>query len=101
MNAAARRQLAKIGVDIDVTARTSELTFAARQMVELAKALTLEEAVERPLLILLDEPTSVLNAADIDVLFDARALAQIARQLRLRLAPARRGAAISPTASTR
>ncbi|MBZ9733574.1 sugar ABC transporter ATP-binding protein [Mesorhizobium sp. CA18] len=69
MNAAARRQLAKIGVDIDVTARTSELTFAARQMVELAKALTLEEMVERPLLILLDEPTSVLNAADIEVLF--------------------------------
>ena len=69
MNAAARRQLAKIGIDIDVTARTSELTFAARQMVELAKALTLEEVVERQLLILLDEPTSVLNAADIEVLF--------------------------------
>ena len=69
MNEAARRQLGKIGVDIDVTARTSELTFAARQMVELAKALTLEESVERPLVILLDEPTSVLGAADIDVLF--------------------------------
>jgi ribose transport system ATP-binding protein len=69
MNAAARRQLGKIGVDIDVTARASELTFAARQMVELAKALTLEETVERPLLILLDEPTSVLSGADIDVLF--------------------------------
>ncbi len=68
MNAAARRQLAKIGIDIDVRARTSELTFAARQMVELAKALTLEEVVERQLLILLDEPTSVLNAADIEVL---------------------------------
>ena len=61
MNEAARRQLGKIGVDIDVTARTSELTFAARQMVELAKALTLEESVERPLVILLDEPTSVLG----------------------------------------
>lgn len=70
MNAAARRQLAKIGVDIDVTARTSELSFAARQMVELAKALTLEESVDRPLLILLDEPTSVLSAADIEVLFE-------------------------------
>ncbi len=55
MRAAAKRQLAKIGVDIDVTARTSELTFAARQMVELAKALTLEETVSRPLVILLDE----------------------------------------------
>ncbi|MFP3803271.1 sugar ABC transporter ATP-binding protein, partial [Paraburkholderia sp. SIMBA_027] len=59
MRAAAKRQLDKIGVDIDVTARTSELTFAARQMVELAKALTLEETVSRPLVILLDEPTSV------------------------------------------
>lgn len=70
MREAARRQLAKIGVDIDVRTRTSELSFAARQMVELAKALTLEESVSRPLVILLDEPTSVLNAADIEVLFD-------------------------------
>ena len=49
--------------------RASELSFAARQMVELAKALTLEERTARPLVILLDEPTSVLGAADIDVLF--------------------------------
>ena len=70
MNAAALRQLGKIGIDIDVTARTSELTFAARQMVELAKALTLEESVDRQLIILLDEPTSVLAAADIEVLFE-------------------------------
>ncbi len=70
MREAARRQLGKIGVDIDVTTRTSELSFAARQMVELAKALTLEESVSRPLVILLDEPTSVLTASDIDVLFE-------------------------------
>lgn len=70
LRAAARRQLEKIGVDIDVTARTSELTFAARQMVELAKALTLEETVARSIVILLDEPTSVLSASDIDVLFN-------------------------------
>ena len=69
VNAAAHRQLAKISVDIDVTTRTSELTFAARQMVELAKALTLEEATNRPLVILLDEPTSVLSGTDIDTLF--------------------------------
>jgi len=69
MNAAARRQLAKIGIDLDVRARTSELSFAARQMVELAKALTLEEIVDRQLVILLDEPTSVLAASDIQVLF--------------------------------
>ena len=77
MHAAARRQMDKIGVDIDVTTRTSELTFAARQMVELAKALTLEETVSRPLVILLDEPTSVLTSSDIEILFDrVRALKQ-------------------------
>lgn len=69
MNLAARRQLEKIGVDIDVTTRTSELTFAARQMVELAKALTLEESTQRQLVILLDEPTSMLGQADIETLF--------------------------------
>ena len=69
MQEAARRQLNKIGVDIDVRTRTSGLTFAARQMVELAKALTLEDALERQLVILLDEPTSVLSASDIEVLF--------------------------------
>ena len=70
MRAAARRQLAKIGVDIDVTARCADLTFGARQMVELAKALTLEDSTDCPLTILLDEPTSVLSRADIDVLFN-------------------------------
>src|SRR5262249_38152637 len=69
MFAAARRQLAEIGVEIDVSTRTSELSFAARQMVELAKALTLQERTARRLVILLDEPTSVLAAADIEVLF--------------------------------
>ena len=38
-------------------------------MVELAKALTLEEARRGHLVILLDEPTSVLERAEIDILF--------------------------------
>ena len=69
MQQAARAQLAKIGVEIDVAARTSELSFAQRQMVELAKALTLEDTTHRQLLILLDEPTSVLNQAEVELLF--------------------------------
>lgn len=69
LNGAARRQLAKVQVDIDPRTRTSELTFAARQMVELAKALALEERTDRQLVILLDEPTSVLEQRDIDILF--------------------------------
>ncbi len=67
--AAARRQLQKVQVDIDPATPTADLDFAARQMVELAKALTLEERAEGHLVILLDEPTSVLEQADIDILF--------------------------------
>ncbi|HEX6014405.1 MAG TPA: sugar ABC transporter ATP-binding protein [Geminicoccaceae bacterium] len=67
---AARRQLAKVGLqDVDPRGRTADLGFATRQMVELAKALTLEEQAHGHLVILLDEPTSVLERADIDLLF--------------------------------
>jgi ribose transport system ATP-binding protein len=69
LNAAARRQLEKVHADFDPRTRTSELNFAARQMVELAKALALEERTDRHLVILLDEPTSVLEQRDIDILF--------------------------------
>ena len=69
--AAARRQLAKVGLeDLDPRMRASDLDFATRQMVELAKALTLEEQGQGHLVILLDEPTSVLERADIDILFE-------------------------------
>jgi ribose transport system ATP-binding protein len=69
LNVAARRQLEKVQIDIDPRRRTSDLSFAARQMVELAKALALEERTERHLVILLDEPTSVLEQREIDILF--------------------------------
>jgi len=68
MRVAARAQLAKIGVELDVTLRAADVTFAARQMVELAKALTLEDVTDRQLLILLDEPTSVLTQGDVELL---------------------------------
>ena len=67
--AAAARQLAKVAVDVDPRTRTDDLDFATRQMVELAKALTLEEHAGGHLVILLDEPTSVLERAEIDILF--------------------------------
>ncbi len=69
LHAAASRQLAKVQIAIDPRTRAAELDFATRQMVELAKALTLEEATPGHLVILLDEPTSVLEQADIDLLF--------------------------------
>jgi len=70
LKAAARRQLDKVQLKIDPAVRTARLSFAERQMVELAKALALEERTERHLVVLLDEPTSVLEQREIDVLFE-------------------------------
>ena len=66
---AARRQLAKVKLDIDPARKTSSLSFAQRQLVELAKVLTLEERVQGDLVILLDEPTSVLSKDEVELLF--------------------------------
>jgi ribose transport system ATP-binding protein len=68
--ASASQQLAKVQVAVDPRTRAAELDFATRQMVELAKALTLEDQAPGHLVILLDEPTSVLERADIDILFE-------------------------------
>lgn len=69
MATAARKQLAKVKLDIDPKTITSELSFTQRQLVELAKVLTLEERSSGHLIILLDEPTSVLPAQEIELLF--------------------------------
>jgi ribose transport system ATP-binding protein len=66
---AARKQLAKVKLTIDPATVTSSLSFAQRQLVELAKVLTLEERVDGHLVILLDEPTSVLSADEVQLLF--------------------------------
>lgn len=78
MAKAAREQLKKVKLDIDPYTITSELSFTQRQLVELAKVLTLEERVEGDLVILLDEPTSVLPREEIELLFD------LVRELRTR-----------------
>ncbi|RYG90276.1 sugar ABC transporter ATP-binding protein [Loktanella sp. IMCC34160] len=69
MAEAARKQLAKVKLDIDPGMITAKLSFAQRQLVELAKVLTLEERVEGDLVILLDEPTSVLAREEVELLF--------------------------------
>jgi ribose transport system ATP-binding protein len=69
MAAAARKQLAKVKLDIDPGMVTAKLSFAQRQLVELAKVLTLEERVDGDLVILLDEPTSVLAKEEVELLF--------------------------------
>lgn len=69
MAEAARMQLAKVHLDVDPYTTTSKLSFAQRQLVELAKVLTLEERVHGDLVILLDEPTSVLAREEVKLLF--------------------------------
>ena len=69
MAEAARAQLAKVSLDVDPAETTSALSFAQRQLVELAKVLTLEERIDGDLVILLDEPTSVLAREEVELLF--------------------------------
>ncbi len=78
MSDAAREQLAKVELDIDPATITSNLSFAQRQLVELAKVLTLEERIDGDLVILLDEPTSVLAREEVELLF------RIVRELKKR-----------------
>ncbi|MDB5556112.1 MAG: ribose transporter, ATP-binding protein [Rhizobium sp.] len=78
MAAAARKQLDKVKLDIDPAMITSELSFAQRQLVELAKVLSVEERVHGDLVILLDEPTSVLAPEEVEMLF------QLVRDLKSR-----------------
>jgi len=78
MAAAARKQLDKVKLDIDPATITSELSFAQRQLVELAKVLSVEERVKGDLVILLDEPTSVLAPEEVEMLF------QLVRDLKSR-----------------
>ena len=70
MNAAARDEIAKVKLDLDPSVRTADLTFAERQMVEIAKALSLDSRIDGEVIILLDEPTSVLEQREIDILFE-------------------------------
>ena len=69
MRKLAQVQLDKIGSHIDPLARTDSLSFAERQMVEIAKVLRIEERTSNPPVIILDEPTSVLESAEIETLF--------------------------------
>jgi ribose transport system ATP-binding protein len=71
MAAEARRLLAQMNIDIDVDLPVASLTPAAKQMVEVARVLWLSEkyGVSNPIVIL-DEPTTVLNDSERDTLFD-------------------------------
>lgn len=70
INAEAQRYLDMAGSSARPNAQVDELSFVDRQSVELAKVLALQDRVEGPLVILFDEPTSVLSAAEIEGLFE-------------------------------
>lgn len=69
MAGAARVELEKVHLDVSPRTLCDSLTFAERQMVEIAKACSLDSRVEGDIVILLDEPTSVLEAREIEILF--------------------------------
>ncbi|MGW3492395.1 sugar ABC transporter ATP-binding protein [Streptomyces sp. NPDC001020] len=71
MNADAAELLARVGVDVDPRTPVRELGIARLQMVEIAKALSLDARV-----LIMDEPTAVLTTEEVDKLF------RIVRKLR-------------------
>lgn len=71
MNADAKKALARIGIDLDVTKKVRDIDFAMRQMVEIAKVLdVVTETANGHAIILLDEPTTVLSDDEIKALFE-------------------------------
>ncbi|HTO67601.1 MAG TPA: sugar ABC transporter ATP-binding protein [Bradyrhizobium sp.] len=62
LHALAKAQLERLGLGILPSAQTDTLSFAERQMVEMAKVLAIEERTQQEPLILLDEVTSMLDA---------------------------------------
>ncbi len=65
INARAGELLKSFGFPIDPRRRTGDLTVAYQQMVEITKSLARDVNI-----LILDEPTAVLTAPEIDLLFD-------------------------------
>jgi ribose transport system ATP-binding protein len=69
MDEEARRQLAKVNLKVDPGTPTYKLTFATRQMVELARVMALEDLTQYEPIVILDEPTTVLDKSEVELLF--------------------------------
>ena len=68
VNREATVALDRIGVKLDPKARVGDLSFVDRQMVEIARAVCIDPTAGGPPLIILDEPTAVLEREDAAVL---------------------------------
>jgi len=64
MNAAAAKWLSEIGVDIDVSQPAQGLTTSFQQLIEIARAISME-----PKILIMDEPTSSLSDTEVEALF--------------------------------
>jgi ribose transport system ATP-binding protein len=69
MNIEANRQLEKMGITIPPESVVQNLPFASRQMVELARAIAIEDRSKMEPVIVLDEPTTVLDGNEVKLLF--------------------------------
>jgi ribose transport system ATP-binding protein len=72
MRAAAQSLLHRLGIDLDPDVRIADLRVGEQQLVEIAKALSLEARI-----LIMDEPTSALSAAECEILF--KVVRQLAR----------------------
>jgi len=70
LNRRAQVQLDKLGLAVRPTDKVLDLSYAQRQMVEIAKALNVEQQSDNAPVIVLDEPTSVMEGHDLETLFE-------------------------------
>lgn len=68
INAVARQMLLNVGINLDPRTMVGDLSFAQRQMIEIARAVNVGNQATQAPLIILDEPTSVLEPAEIEAL---------------------------------
>lgn len=64
LNRAAAELLRELGIHLDVRRKVADLTVAGQQMVEIAKALSVDARV-----LIMDEPTSALTDTEVETLF--------------------------------
>lgn len=64
MNRKTTEVLAKLGIDLNPDTKVSELSVAKRQMVEIAKAVSINAEI-----IIMDEPTSAISDKEVEALF--------------------------------